>query len=951
MRFVKRNMFSEVYYGEIRQYFAGRMELLKNRAEELRQKEAGLPDADKELWRFSHGLLEQKIREIDEILAGCAKDEREALQFLYSAMPLSDLLNYPAEVYLAYARHGVFLWQEGPFAGKVPEKIFANYVLHHRVHNEDIADTRKFFYEKLKDRTAGKSMYDAAVETNFWCAQKATYQSTFSRTQNPLTMYGTAIGRCGEEAPFASTALRSIGIPAREVAAPWWAHCDDNHAWVEAWCDGKWHFLGGCEPEDQLDKGWFQGPAARAMIVDSTWFGKDKPLDPVSGRPDMTTAVNHMRLYADTLEIKVKVADEMGNPAPGARVDFMLLNYAKFNNVASLTTGSDPEGEDYGAVRLDTGYGDLLVSAYSGGLYGEKHICLGEMPRKGTADIQSAGIANPRTFTVVIKNGMENLDQWREMDFHAPREIVADERKTEEQFAAEKAKLESAAASRQKRVADFYRTEAAERILAHYSGEDREALEEILHQARGNMGEIVRFLEWDFGRETAELERLYGKEGWKLEALKTLEENDYWDISAEILAECSRCAAPYASGFPREVFFRWLLCPVAMFEKATVCRELLLEALGEEQKEKIRQNPAYLPGVAERLVVSLPDQEYANLITSPAACLTGGIGSEMSRAVLCIQIYRALGIPARMKPVDRSIEYYSEGNFVSVVSGDGESGGKEGTLILKSGDSLKLDDWKHYSLSRFEKGRFMPLFLWHGKQKKSAGASENPEKKEHEELELDLAEGIYRLVTTNRLPNGNQFVRIYDFRLEEGQKKQIEFSMRDIPVEAILDRRPVRDMALYTEEGEETALSVLGGKGRSLFLWLELAKEPTEHILNEMCEKQEAFGQLEASIYFVVRKGSDYQSDGTLKKAWEALPLAKVLQEDFGEAYGELSYQAGRNPGKLPLVMVMENGKECVYSDAGYNVGMADPLLRILSAMQNENLFCAKQYGNRNGWD
>ena len=30
----------------------------------------------------------------------------------------------------------------------------------------------------------------------------------------------------------------------RQVYTPRWAHTDDNHAWVEAWVNGKWYFLG-----------------------------------------------------------------------------------------------------------------------------------------------------------------------------------------------------------------------------------------------------------------------------------------------------------------------------------------------------------------------------------------------------------------------------------------------------------------------------------------------------------------------------------------------------------------------------------------------------------------------------------------------------------------------------------------------------------------------------------
>lgn len=49
----------------------------------------------------------------------------------------------------------------------------------------------------------------------------------------------TAYGRCGEESTFTVAALRSVGIPARQVYTPRWAHTDDNHAWVEAWVNGN----------------------------------------------------------------------------------------------------------------------------------------------------------------------------------------------------------------------------------------------------------------------------------------------------------------------------------------------------------------------------------------------------------------------------------------------------------------------------------------------------------------------------------------------------------------------------------------------------------------------------------------------------------------------------------------------------------------------------------------
>lgn len=945
-------MFSEMYVSEIKQYFDKQMALLYDRREELAKQEEQLPDADKNLYRFSRSLLEQKIEEICSVLNECTQDEAEALWFLYSAMPLSDVLDYPAKLYLSYAKHAVFLWKEGPFAGRVPERIFTNYVLHYRVHNEDIADTRPFFYGELRERIAGKKMYDAVIAANYWCAEKATYQATFMRTQNPLTMYGTGIGRCGEGGPFTTTALRSIGIPAREVATPSWAHCDDNHAWVEAWCDGEWHFLGGGEPERKLDKSWFVGPASRAMLIDSVWFGKDESEEPVAARRGMATILNHLPKYADTLELTVHVTDEQGNSVPGARVDFSILNYARFNGLTSLYTGEKSGEADYGTVRLNTGYGDLLLCAYADGCYGEKHVMLEKCETQAMADngatvTGDTSEAESRSgeclyvkngavqCTVVIRKDWQGLDQWRELDFHAPKEVPYSEMKTEEEFTREKLDLEAAAKCRQQRVAGFYKAEDAERVLAQFTGEDRETVDEILHEARSNMGEIVRFLEWDFGDRTKEISQLYGEEIWKLKALQTLKKNDYWDIKAEVLAECCVCASPYAGSVPEDVFFDALLCPGVMFEMPRVGRMALMEALSEEQKAAVRQEPPKLISIIEGLMISMPEQEYANLVTSPVGCLTGGIGSGISKTVLCVHIYRALGIPARMRPMDRTLEYYADGQFAPVALEKAKSSGK---LLLRAEGEMKLSDWKHYSLARFEDGRFQPVFIRPRRKEEkrrkdpadSRGKVLKEELQEDTEMEFELEQGIYRIVTTNRLQNGDQFVKMCDFRLEEGQTKQITLSIREITVEAMLGKMPVEEITLQTTMGDTVSLSAMAGEGRALLLWLELSKEPTEHILNELCEKAASFSKQKSPIYLIVRKGADYEGDITLSKTRAALPQAKLLLDDFGEIYENFSYQVGRNPGKLPLAVILEGGWNCIYSDAGYNVGMAETLLRIL---------------------
>ena len=122
-----------------------------------------------------------------------------------------------------------------PWGDKVPDREWKHFVLPPRINNEALDSSRVVFYEELKDRVKGMSMEEAILEVNHWCHEKVSYRASDGRTSNPLSAVSQAIGRCGEESTFTVAALRSVGIPARQVYTPRWAHTDDNHAWVEAW--------------------------------------------------------------------------------------------------------------------------------------------------------------------------------------------------------------------------------------------------------------------------------------------------------------------------------------------------------------------------------------------------------------------------------------------------------------------------------------------------------------------------------------------------------------------------------------------------------------------------------------------------------------------------------------------------------------------------------------------
>ena len=291
-------------------------------------------------------------------------EQREALEFLYAYMPLCDLADYDGEFFLnqvdaAFKARDYFSW------GKtVPDDIFRHFVLVYRVNNEYLDTARSAFFEELKDRVKNLSMYDAALEVNHWCHEKVTYRGTDGRTSAPLALARTSWGRCGEESTFTTAALRSIGIPARQCYTPRWAHTDDNHAWVEVWVDGQWHYLGACEPEPELDAAWFTGPAKRAMMVHTNVFGLYKGPEEKNLETALYSKINLLENYAETRVVKVKVVDETNLPVEDAKVRFQVYNYAELYAIAESVTNKD------GEASIISGKGDLMIWASKNDYYG-----------------------------------------------------------------------------------------------------------------------------------------------------------------------------------------------------------------------------------------------------------------------------------------------------------------------------------------------------------------------------------------------------------------------------------------------------------------------------------------------------------------------------------------------------------------------------------------------------
>ncbi len=387
-------------------------------------------------------LLQAAFTSTLAISTSAAQNETEALAFLYKNMPTPDSVDYPKAYWLRQVKMALKARTTMPWGTSVPQWVFNNFVLPVRVNNEALDEARTVIYKELAPRVKNLTMEQAALEVNHWCHEKVSYRPSDGRTSSPLATMRNSIGRCGEESTFTVSALRALGIPARQVYCPRWAHTDDNHAWVEVWVDGRWRFMGACEPEATLDKGWFNWAASRAMLVRAfDYEGNEIP----------TT-----KTYAPIKTLKVRVVDDNGTPISNAIVDFRLYNYSEFYPLQTIKTDTS------GYASFNTGFGDLQVWVSFNGKYGVK---------------KADAYTTEMTITPYYKAGSAWTDQY---DWHVPVSSLEE---------PDRSVVDSISENGQRLIAEDHLRTAYQKDC-FYHGDN-----EILKKARSNWKTIKKFLD------------------------------------------------------------------------------------------------------------------------------------------------------------------------------------------------------------------------------------------------------------------------------------------------------------------------------------------------------------------------------------------------------------------------------------------------------------------------
>ena len=829
-------------------------------------------------------------------------EERDALTFLYAYMPLSDLVDHDADFYLANVRASLKARQEMPWGGKVPRREWTHFVLPIRVNNEDLDSSRIVFYDQLCDRIRGMSMADAALEVNHWCHEHVTYQPSDARTSSPLASIRTATGRCGEESTLTVAALRAIGIPARQVYTPRWAHTDDNHAWVEAWIDGRWCFMGACEPEPVLNLGWFNAPASRGMLMHTKAFGNYDGPEEVVRRTPRYTEINVIKNYAPkTGRADIQVVDEAGRPVEGATVEYKIYNYAEFFTVATKKT--DAEGRSF----LTAGCGDMLVWASRDGKFGFSKVTFGK-----------DGVV-----TIALQYDRDHMPAGKiDMDIVPPPEHATLPPVTAAQRERNNERMAYEDSLRHAYEATFMNADRAREVALQH-GYDSTEVAPLLVASKGNWRTISLFL-------AAQPQQNHSA---AVDLLRSLSQKDLRDVTPAVLNDhlLADESQSLPDGESRKTFNAYVRCPRVSTELLTPWRGFFLKALSRDQQASFREDPSRLVDFVTRYVTVDPTCNLGGAPISPEGVWRARVADKTSRDIFFVALARTLGIPSQVDPVTGKVQMMADGKVVDVLFGAQApvvpvKGFMKGTYKpTPSLDNPKY--YTHFTISRItDSGSTSLMNYEEGEVDMGGGTTYDNLLRNGTSVEV----GSYLLVSGTRLANGSVLAQLGFFRVNKDDTAQVNLEMRQAKSSLqVIGSFDSESRFTDPETGDQRSVLSVAGRGYYVLGVLGVGQEPTNHALRDISAVKTRLEQWGRKMVLLFPDREQYDKY-VQRNEFRSLPSTVVYGIDTGgKILSQLRREMNLKDQTLPVFVVADSFNHVVFVSQGYTIGLGDQLLGV----------------------
>lgn len=850
---------------------------------------------------------------------GLSGEETESLRFLFAYMPLNDLAEKSFDYFVQTVKQA-YATKALSWGAKINDELFRHFVLPPRVNNEVLDNAREVFAQELIPRIKNFSMYDAVLEVNHWCREKIVYQPTDGRTTPPEQTVNRAYGRCGEESTVAVAALRSVGIPSRQVYVPRWAHTNSNHAWVEVWVDGQWYYLGACEPEPLLDRGWFTASASRAMLVNTYAYG---PLNPakdsqnkgeVISQNSCFTEVSNTSTYAPVKKAVVKVVDGSNNPLKDAFVSFQIFNGNSLFSLADRRTSDD------GVAYLTTGLGTFIIEAYS--KEGDKELYAARL--YSVSQLDTLTIVMERDERLGGADGQPAVADFRitpPAETRFPVSLEADVQKAHDVRCALDDSLRLAHMATF-RFSDINQAKefSASVVKAGLPATMEGKLTELLSQTLSNGFEVEKFL------KLTEPEHL----PLAVQLLETVRIKDLQEIPADIFKEylfgVTRLGSVYTGD---EIFRQTILNPRLGNEIPWGYKARLWDVLTENGMIAPGGNKETIEAVTKALgkitLVSGAQMNPRDYTIAPIAVESFGMADAAAYAMYARALFHTAGIPTRLNTLNGSLQIFTDGkweHYKLLSEREIVPVGFQGKAILNIDNTEGEKSGRRYNLLR-----------WVDNGYRSVGGVNrmDPDEADAFKENREVEPGFYRVLTGIRAADGSILARMKTFAVKPDSKQKVTAEYAPVEEDELIVIGTMDAEWKYSAKSDKAdtePVSILQTVGRNFFMlaFVEPTKEPSQHFIRELSQISDAI-KIPTVIMFHNKDLMDFffkQSYKLSSKINYGFDSENVILKGL-----EASLKAEHLDVRLPVVVVADSFGNIYYKSIGYSIGIPDTVSKL----------------------
>jgi hypothetical protein len=313
------------------------------------------------------------------------------------------------------------------------------------------------------------------------------------------------------------------------------------------------------------------------------------------------------------------------------------------------------------------------------------------------------------------------------------------------------------------------------------------------------------------------------------------------------------------------------------------------------------------------------EENYYKCPISPQGVYELRYADSRSRNILFVATCRAASIPARLETASEKPQYYKDDKWID-VDFDIKNIEQKEKAVLTFNDSkqnyIKPQYFKHYTLARFENDKFITLDYEDDITLKNLPAS------------IQADPGYYSFITGSRAADGSVTVNTSCFAINENDRKNISIELPETEGKMLLYGIVDMNTKINKIDSNHNTLKELSNKQGIMLCFIDIGKEPSKHVLQELQAFNKDLELWGGSIVLMIP--NDKISSGQNIQAFKNNPsqcvwaidanrtllknVSETLQLDFTENF--------------PLTLFLNNNGGILYYSEGYRIGTVENMIR-----------------------